>query len=119
MDLGASSAAIDQHLAEDHWALLDPSADDVFYATKGRMYAYGLVLRELGNDFAPVLADKEAGEAWARMVETLKVGALLDPPVVLNGKPDSLFIPSHLAAQGFFLLRARAQMAELVEKLGK
>ena len=37
----------------------------------------------------------------------------LQPLVVVNGRADSQFLPSHLAAQGFYLLRARTQLREI------
>lgn len=116
-DLGAISGDIDRHLAENHSALFDTRADDVFYATKGKVYAYGLLLREVGGDYAQVLAERELAVLWRQMVDALKAAAALDPCVVLNGAPDGTFIPSHLTAQGFYLLRARAILSEIAEKL--
>jgi len=45
--------------------------------------------------------------------------ASLQPWVVINGAPDAQFMPSHLAAQGFFLLRARTQLREITNILLK
>lgn len=118
-DLGAISGDIDRHLAENHSALFDTSADDVFYATKGKVYAYGLLLRELGGDYAQVLSERELAVQWRQMVEALKAAAALEPAIVLNGAPDGTFIPSHLTAQGFYLLRARAILSEIAEKLAR
>lgn len=118
-DLGAISGDIDRHLAENHSALFDSRADDVFYATKGKVYAYGLLLREAGGDYAQVLAERELAVQWRQMVEALKVAAALEPCVVLNGAPDGTFIPSHLTAQGFYLLRARAILSEIADKLAR
>ena len=39
--------------------------------------------------------------------------------VGFNGAPDSQVMPSHLTGQGFFLLRARAQMYEIMDILTK
>jgi hypothetical protein len=39
--------------------------------------------------------------------------------IVWNGYPDGLLIPNHLAAQGFYLLRARTQLRELTSILLK
>lgn len=116
-DLAAASAEIDRHLAENHSALFDTTADDVFFRTKGRVYGYGLILREIGWDHAQVLAGRDLGGAWREMVESLKTASALSPLVVLNGTPDGTFLPSHLTAQGFYLLRARAQLAEIAEHL--
>jgi hypothetical protein len=37
----------------------------------------------------------------------------------VNGRPGSQFQPSHLADQGFFLLRARVQLREITNILQK
>lgn len=37
----------------------------------------------------------------------------------MNGAPDSQFLPSHLAAQGFFVLRSRVLLREVTEILRK
>lgn len=116
-DLGGISSDIDRHLAENHSALLDTQADDVFYATKGKVYAYGLLLRELGGDYAQVLTDRGLAVQWRQMVDALRAAAALEPLVVLNGAPDGTFIPSHLTAQGFYLLRARAILSDIADKL--
>lgn len=118
-DLGAVSADIDRHLAENRSALFDSQADDLFYATKGRVYAYGLLLRELGGDFAQVLTDHDLAVQWRQMVDSLHAAAALEPMVVLNGAPDGTLLPSHLTAQGFYLLRARAILSEIAEKLAR
>jgi hypothetical protein len=112
-DIGSSSAALDQHLDEHSGFGLDFEADDVFYANKGRLYAYYLLLRELGVDYARVIQERDLVAAWAQMLESFRAAATLQPWVVLNGAPDSLLSPSHLAAQGFFLLRARTQLREI------
>jgi len=112
-DIGSSSAALDQHLAEHSGFGLDFQADDVFYANKGRLYAYYLLLRELGVDYARVIQERDLTAAWGQMLESFRAAATLQPWVVVNGAPDSQFSPSHLASQGFFLLRARTQLREI------
>ena len=112
-DIGSSSAALDQHLAEHSGFGLDFEADDLFYANKGRLYAYYLLLRELGVDYARVIQERDLTAAWTQMLDSFRPAATLQPWVVLNGAPDSQLLPSHLAAQGFFLLRARTQLREI------
>jgi hypothetical protein len=60
-----------------------------------------------------VIQERDLVAAWAQMLESFRAAATLQPWVVLNGAPDSLLSPSHLAAQGFFLLRARTQLREI------
>jgi hypothetical protein len=39
--------------------------------------------------------------------------------VVVNGPTDAQFQPSHLASEGFFVLRARTQLREITSILQK
>jgi len=41
------------------------------------------------------------------------------PLIIIDAKPDSQFLPSHLAAQGFYLLRARTDLREISGILSK
>ena len=111
-DIGSSSAALDRQIRENS-GLFDLTADDLFYAVKGRLYAYYLVLRELAIDFDNVLADRDLTPAWTRMLESFRAAVEIEPWVIVNGPPDSAVLPSHLAAQGFYLLRGRTQLREI------
>ena len=119
LDLGASSAAIEQHIAQHSGQFLDARADNLFYGVKGQLYAYSLLLRELGQDFANVVKDRELAAVWQEMLASLVTAAALQPLVVVNGVPDSQWQPSHLAAQGFYLLRARTKLREITTILEK
>jgi hypothetical protein len=118
-DLGSMSAVIDEHILEHSGSVLDFQADDIFYRTKGRLYAYYLLLRELGVDFEVVIRERELAPAWAQMLKSFETAATLQPWVILNGSPSSQFVPSHLAGQGFYLLRARTQLREVSNILQK
>lgn len=118
-DLGSSSANIDKHVSEQSLTWFDLEADDVFYSVKGQTYAYFIVLRALGDDFEEVIIDRGLEEMWAEMLQTLEKTASLSPLIVANGEPDAQMLPNHLAAQGFYLLRARTQMREITNILLK
>lgn len=117
-DLGSASAVIDHHISEGGW-FLDFEADDIFYQTKGRLYAYYQLLVAFRLDFAPVIRERELGKAWDLMLESMRHAAVLNPTVIVNGDPEGQFLPSHLAAQGFYLLRARTQLKEIANILQK
>jgi len=110
-DIGAASADIDAAVGD--WGAFSFSADDLFYRNKGQLYATYMVLNGLGQDFENVLAERELGLVWAEMLASLKKAAAMDPLLVINGAPDAVILPSHLAAQGFYLLRARTQLKEI------
>ncbi len=118
-DLGAASAALDKRTMESNAGYFDSKADDLFMDIKGRVYAYYLLLRDVGVDFNNVIADKEASGIWAQMMASLKVAAEMYPFIVANGAQDGLIVPSHLSAQGFYLLRARTQLREVGDALAK
>ncbi|MBT5193742.1 MAG: DUF2333 family protein [Rhodospirillaceae bacterium] len=119
LDMGASSAALDRHIHEHSGDMIDTLADDIFYGVKGQSYAYYLIIRELGLDYAKVLGERELTNAWAEMLDSLRHAAELSPFVVANGSPDSQAVPSHLAAQGFYLMRARTKIREITNILLK
>jgi hypothetical protein len=117
-DIGSSSAALNEHLEQGgFWP--DFSADDLFYGNKGRLYGYYLLLRALGADFAKVIEERDLEGPWRQMLVSFRAAAELQPWVIVNGAPDSQLLPSHLASQGFFLLRARTQLREITNILLK
>jgi hypothetical protein len=119
LDLGASAAALDQRIAEHGGRVFDPRADDVFYSIKGQSYGYAIVLRALAEDFDALMRERGIATLWAQMLASLDHAARMDPLVVINAAPDGILLPSHLAAQGFYVLRARAQMREITNVLLK
>ncbi len=112
-DLGSSSAIIAEHLDEGGGFLIDTTADDIFYSIKGRMYGYYMILNALGSDFSGVIDSVGLTTVWAEMLSSLRSAIALQPLVVISGSPDSQVLPSHLSAQGFYLLRARTQLREI------
>jgi len=118
-DLGSGSSVIDTYIRENSGSILDFHADDIYYRNKGRLYAYYLLLRELREDFKTVIEGRDVMKAWDQMLMSLATAAKAQPLVVINADPDSFLRPSHLSAQGFYLLRARTQMKEVANILLK
>ena len=118
-DIGSASAAIERQVERGSGFWPDFAADDLFYANKGRLYAYYLLLRALEADFANVIRERELAGAWTQTLESFRGAATLQPWVIVNGAPDGQLTPSHLASQGFFLLRARTQLKEIADILLK
>jgi len=97
----------------------DTSVDDVFYAVKGRMYAYFHLLAALGQDAHIMLKEKNVNELWKAMLLTMRSGAGMYSISLSNGAPMSLLIPNHAAQIGFFVLRVDKQMKEIIDVLAK
>ena len=117
-DLGSASAVIDSQIEDGAW-FINFDADDIFYQTKGRLYAYYELLAAFRQDFGQVIQERELGKAGDQMLESMRHAAVLDPFVIVNGDPEGQLLPSHLAAQGFYLLRARTQLKEIANILLK
>lgn len=116
-DIGSVSAAQAQRIEQHATVLFDFGADDLFYQTKGRLYAYYLILRELEHDFVEVLRGRGLEVSWDEMLHSARLGAVLYPWVVTNGPMESQVVPNHLSSQGFFLLRFRTKLEEIVDIL--
>jgi len=110
---------LNEKIDQDATGFLDFGADNYFYNTKGRLYAYYLVLRDLGYDFQAVIAERGLQTNWDNLIKSLREAAELRPWVVMNAPLDSLVNPNHLAGQGFLLLRARTEMREIADILQK
>jgi hypothetical protein len=110
-DLGSASAALANRIHDP--LILDTDADLLYYDVKGRMYAYTLILEGLRQDFAQVIEEKQLNQSWNEMQTSMADGANLNTFFVYNNAPDSQFLPNHLTAMGFYLLRARTQMKEV------
>ncbi len=118
-DLGAAAAAVDEKALAGSGAWYDWDADDLFYTNKGRLYAYRVLLGELGKDMEGILSERGLGRVWEQMLTSLGRAAALQPRVVANGTPDGLLWPNHLLAQGYLLLLARFQLYAVVNILQK
>lgn len=113
LDVGSASAAIDRQIHDGSGQWIDTQSDDVFYSVKGQAYAYYMLLRELREDYANIVRDKELASAWDQMLASFAAAADLKPLIVHNSKPDAVILPNHLASMGFYMLRARTQIREL------
>ncbi len=119
LDIGSSSASIDNYISTRSSEFINTDADELYYNVKGRMYAYYLILRELEKDFAVVIKEKDASNAWAQMLSSFAEAASISHFFVFNGDPHGSIVPNHLATQGFYLMRARTQLREITNILQK
>lgn len=119
LDMGSSSDAIAKKIANGIGCVLDTRADDLFYDVKGRSYAYWLLLKGLRADFDKVITDKDITGSWDLLEQSLSALIDLDPMIVSNCDADDFLFQNHIAAQGFYLLRARTQLKEITNILLK
>ena len=98
-DIGSSSSVIDQHIRKTSGFPFQNDTDDIFYTVKGQMYGYYIVLKGLEIDFAGVIKQRDLTVPWTNMMASFRSAIALEPSVVLNGAPDSDFIPAICAAK--------------------
>ncbi|MAZ04039.1 MAG: hypothetical protein CMN56_12985 [Sneathiella sp.] len=113
LDMGSSTATIDQHVDENSGGFVDFQADNIFYGVKGQSYGYYMLLKALSQDFESLIKERGLTNAWSQMLDSFKYVIDLDPFIIVNAAPDSQFLPNHLTAQGFYVLRARTQLQEI------
>jgi hypothetical protein len=93
------------------------SANELFYNTKGRLYAYAMILDALGQDMAQVIEVQGATIAWENMIASLNNAAAMHPFFVTDTPPGAMFLPSHVAEMGFFTLRVASQLYDVMTVL--
>ena len=111
------TAALLEGPIDDGGSWFSRSAGPAFFNAKGRAYAALLLLRALGEDYRPVLAERNLAASWRAMLASLTAAAVPKPWLVFDGDAASLFVPNHLAVQGYHLLRAKGRLIELAEGL--
>lgn len=94
-------------------------SNDVFFSTKGRLYGYLMVLRALGEDFSDVIEREGLTFVWSRLIVSLENAAIMHPFIVTDGAPGSLILPSHTAELGFFALRVKTQLRDVMGVLSQ
>jgi hypothetical protein len=97
----------------------DSRASQVFYATKGRLYAYYVILNAIGEDFHDVIASKRVDDQWQDMIGTLRVAASYKKYWPANGERGDSLVPNDLVWQGYLLGRADALLGVLTDTLNK
>ena len=116
-DLGAASATIEFHV--DRTSPVGERTSEIFYKTKGRMYGYYIVLKGMQIDFAGVIRERHLTATWARMMASLRAVIAMRPSMILDGAPDSDFVPCTLCGEGFYVLRVRSELQTIAKALQK
>ena len=112
-DIGSASAEIKDRSEQYNSGWFDTRADDIFWFSKGQLYAYYGILRATRADFADVVKSRALDDIWDRMDEQLRSAIELDPLIVSNGNEDGLLMPTHLTTLGFYILRVRSNLVEI------
>ncbi|MGH6871458.1 MAG: DUF2333 family protein [Rhizomicrobium sp.] len=116
-DLDHTSVALDTHVETRSGWPFDTTSDNVFYAAKGKLYAYDVVLKGMQADYAGVIAARGLSRQWSAAIRDLDAAASLRPWMVLNGAPDSTIFACTLCGEGLYVVRARDELRALRDAL--
>ena len=109
-DLDSLADRLSRHLDGNPSALFDGEGRALFQSTRGHLYAWGIILTELGKDDQDMITERGMTSQWRHMVDIVLKASAMDPALVTSG--DGM-LANHLAEQGFALLRARALAGEI------
>lgn len=113
----SATQKVEHAVVENSPDFTDTKADDVFYFNQGKTYAYYLLFKALGHDYKDIIVKNDAYGAWTAMLKALENASQINPAVVRNGELDSLSAPNHLAALGYYMLKAQSLMTKIEQKL--
>lgn len=118
-DLGSTSAMLRERSENYNAGWFDTRADDRFWFAYGQLYGYYGLLSAAKADFAPVIKEKNLGSLWNEMLKQFRAALRIQPVIISNGREDGWIMPTHLATQGFYILRARSQLVEIRDVLDR
>lgn len=116
-DLQKNSRRLESHIRENSSNWYDGKADNLFYYSRGKLYAYNLLLKALSDDFKDVILQHNVYQGWTSMLKALENAAHLSPAVVRNGRLDSLTAPNHLAAIGLYNNKAVVALQNILAQI--
>ena len=120
-DLAGEAAASQSTTASGVQLVKTPwtEIDDVFFEARGATYALLHILKAVEQDFAPVLAQKNAAVSVQQIIRELEATQdTVWSPVILNGGGFGLFA-NHSLVMANYISRANAALIDLRELLDR
>ena len=116
-DLIKSAISIETQVNEMSSGFIDMNADNLFYKNQGKVYAYAILLKALGQDYKQVLIDKNLYQDWTKLIKSLEDAVEISPKVVINNSLDSGFSANHLIVLGYYIVKAENILIKLNSSL--
>lgn len=118
-DLGNTSAILRERSENYNAGWFDTRADDRFWFAYGQLYGYYGILSAARVDFSGTIAEKNLAQLWGNMLTQFRAALKIQPAIISNGREDGWIMPTHLATQGFYVLRARSNLLEVRDVLDR
>jgi hypothetical protein len=116
-DIGSTSAILKDRAENHHNGWFDFRADDRFWFAYGQLYGYYGLLAAAQADFDDVIKEKKLTPLWDNMLAQLRSALKIQPFIVANGREDGWIVPSHLTTMGFYVLRVRSNLVDIMSVL--
>ena len=117
-DLGKNGIfPLERQIREENTSWIDLRADDVFYHSQGKAYAYFLLLKALGYDYKEIILSRDLYPLWTRMLGALETASGIRPLIIRNGSLTGILAPNHLNYLAFYMLKAQKDILTAAEKL--
>ena len=118
-NLRKSVNELDEHIREENTSWSDFKADDIFYYNQGKVYAYYLLLKALGQDYKEILIKKNIYLPWTKMLKAMEMASELDSVYIRNAEPNSLTAPNHLLYLAYYIEKAQNINKSIIRTLNK
>ncbi len=118
-DIGSTSDIIRERSENYNSGWFDARADDRFWFSFGQLYAYYGILKAARADFSNVVRERNLGSLWDRLDNQFQAALRIQPAIISNGSEDGWIMPTHLATEGFYILRVRANITEIRDVLNR
>ncbi|MEL6505859.1 MAG: DUF2333 family protein [Pseudomonadota bacterium] len=118
-DIGSTSDILREQTERSNAGWFDFRADDRFWFTFGQLYGYSGIMRAARADFNSVVETRGLASVWARLEQQFEQALAIQPLVISNGAEDGFIMPTHLATEGFYVLRVRSNLVEMRDILDR
>ena len=116
LSLAQSNNQLNAQIRENSFNWIDLKADDIFYYNQGKIYAYYVLLKALGQDYKEIIVKSNQYQTWVSLTKALEQACQIQPTFVRNGELNSITAPNHLAYLNGYILRARYAIEKIIAK---
>lgn len=114
VNLAQSSRQLAASIRENSSNFFDFKADDVFYYNQGKVYAYYMLFRALGQDYKDIIVNAGQYQNWISLTKALEEACAIQPAIIRNGELNSVFAPNHLSYLNANILKAQNLIDALI-----
>jgi len=118
-DIGSTSDILRERTEYSDAGWFDTRADDRFWFSYGQLYGYAGILSAARADFEDVVKTRQLDNLWSRLEVQFDQALRIRPVIISNGAEDGWIMPTHLATQGFYVLRVRSNLVEMRDVLDR